>query len=190
MQRADLDHHLEGLAEKEVAHQHARLVAPEHAGGQLAAAHLAAVHDVVVQQRRRVHELDRRRRASHGPRRDSRTARPSPASASGRSRLPPELMRWLAISGISATSEPTRARMSWLTRSMPDAVSRTRGSMLGVADFAPSNGITRPTSKPSRPRTAESAAVQWAQTATGSVFLQLSRLPHAPGRRKVAREAP
>ena len=80
--------------------------------------------------------------------------------------------------------------MSWFTRPMPDAVSRTRGSMLGVADFAPSNGITRPTSKPSRPLTADTVAIHFAQTATGSAFLQLSRLPQVSERRKVAREAP
>ena len=59
MQIADLDHHLERLAEQEVADQDARLVAPQHAGGELAAAHVALVDHVVVQQRRRVHELDR-----------------------------------------------------------------------------------------------------------------------------------
>ena len=58
-QRADLDHHLERLAEQEVADQHAGLVAPQHAGGELAAPHLALVDDVVVQQRRGVHEFDR-----------------------------------------------------------------------------------------------------------------------------------
>ena len=36
----------------------------------------------------------------------------------GRSRLPPEEIRWLATSGIMATSEPVRARMVALTRSM------------------------------------------------------------------------
>ena len=59
LQRADLDHHLERLAEQEIADQHARLVAPQHAGGEPAAPHLALVHHVVVQQRRGVHELDR-----------------------------------------------------------------------------------------------------------------------------------
>ena len=59
VQIADLDHHLEGLAEQEIADQHARLVAPQHAGGELAAAHVAFVDHVVVQQRRSVHELDR-----------------------------------------------------------------------------------------------------------------------------------
>ena len=57
--RADLDHHLERLAEQEVADQHARLVAPEHARGGPAAPHVALVDHVVVQQRRGVHELDR-----------------------------------------------------------------------------------------------------------------------------------
>ena len=60
-QRADLDHHLEGLAEQEIADQHARLVAPQHARRELAAAHVALVDHVVVQQRRGVHELDRGR---------------------------------------------------------------------------------------------------------------------------------
>ncbi len=57
-QRSDLDHHLEGLAEQEVADQHAGLIAPEHAGSELAAPHLALVNDIVMQQRGRVHELD------------------------------------------------------------------------------------------------------------------------------------
>ena len=57
-QRADLDHHLEGLAEQEIADEHACLVAPFDAGGDAAAAHVALVDDVVVKERRRVHELD------------------------------------------------------------------------------------------------------------------------------------
>ena len=61
LQRADLDHHLEGLAEQEIADQHARLVAPQHARGEPAAPHVAFVDDVVVQQRGGVHELDRGR---------------------------------------------------------------------------------------------------------------------------------
>ena len=59
LEAADLDHHLERLAEQEIADQHARLVAPQHARGEPAAPHLAFVDHVVVQQRRRVHELDR-----------------------------------------------------------------------------------------------------------------------------------
>ncbi|MGY4368389.1 hypothetical protein ACVW1A_004454 [Bradyrhizobium sp. LB1.3] len=46
------------LAEQEVADQHARFVAPEHPRRQLAAAHLALVDDVVVQERGGMHELD------------------------------------------------------------------------------------------------------------------------------------
>ena len=57
--RADLDHHLERLAEQEIADQHARLVAPKLARGGPAAPHVAFVHHVVVQQRRGVHEFDR-----------------------------------------------------------------------------------------------------------------------------------
>ena len=57
-QRADLDHHLERLAEQEIADEDARLVAPFHPRRDLAAAHLALVDDVVVEQRRGVHELD------------------------------------------------------------------------------------------------------------------------------------
>ena len=58
-QRADLDHHLERLAEQEVADQHARLVAPQHPRRRLAAPHVAFVDHVVVQERRGVHEFDR-----------------------------------------------------------------------------------------------------------------------------------
>ena len=58
LERADIDHHAESLAEQEVADQHARLVAPDHARRLLAAAHVAFVDDVVVQQGRGVHELD------------------------------------------------------------------------------------------------------------------------------------
>jgi hypothetical protein len=58
IERPDLDHHLEGLAEQEIADQHACLVAPDHARGRLAAAHVAFVDDVVMQKRCRVHELD------------------------------------------------------------------------------------------------------------------------------------
>ena len=54
----DLDHHLEGLAEQEVADQNARLVAPLDARGDLAAPHVALVHHVVVEQGGGMHELD------------------------------------------------------------------------------------------------------------------------------------
>ncbi len=57
-QRAHLDHHLESLAQQKVADEHARFVAPQHAGGELAAAHLALVDHVIVEERRGVHELD------------------------------------------------------------------------------------------------------------------------------------
>ena len=52
---------LEGLAEQEVAHQHACLVAPDQAGGRPAAPQLAFVHHVVMQQGGGVHELHRGR---------------------------------------------------------------------------------------------------------------------------------
>jgi len=48
-QRADFDHHAKGLAEQEVADQYARLVAPQHARGQLAAPQFAFVDHVVMQ---------------------------------------------------------------------------------------------------------------------------------------------
>src|SRR5262249_18087570 len=47
----------------------------------------------------------------------------------GRSRLPPEEIRWLATSGIMVTSEPVRERMVALTRSMSAATSATSGSI-------------------------------------------------------------
>ena len=131
-QRADLDHHLERLAEQEIADQHARLVAPQHARRGLAAPHLALVDDVVVQQRRGVHELDR------GGELDVAVAGIAGQSCAiarvsiGRSRLPPDEIRWLATSGIIVTSEPVRDRIVALTRSMSGATSSTRRSIDGV----------------------------------------------------------
>ena len=52
------DHELEGAAEQEVADQHRRLVAPDRVGGGRAAAQVAVVDHVVVQQRGGVDELD------------------------------------------------------------------------------------------------------------------------------------
>ena len=87
-ERADLDHHLEGLAEQEIADQHARLVAPHHARRRLAAAEVALVDHVVVEERRRVHEFDARREldvafalvAAHAGRGDGQH-RPKPLAA-------------------------------------------------------------------------------------------------------------
>ena len=56
-ERADIDHHLEGLAEQEIADEHAGLVAPQQPGRGLAAAEVALVDHIVMQQRRGVHEL-------------------------------------------------------------------------------------------------------------------------------------
>ena len=59
-QRADLHHHLERLAEEEIADEHTRPVAPHHAGRRLAPAHVAFVDHVVVEEGRGMHELDGR----------------------------------------------------------------------------------------------------------------------------------
>ena len=118
----DLDHHLEGLAEQKIADQHARLVAPQHARGEPAAAHVAFVDHVIVQQCRRVHELDRGGELDMTVARDSRSTAMASVSI-GRSRLPPDEIRWLATSGIIATSEPVRDRMVALTRSISGATS-------------------------------------------------------------------
>ena len=58
-ERANFDHHLEGLAQEEIADQNARLVAPKHPRRVLAAPHVALVDDVVVKEGRGVHEFDR-----------------------------------------------------------------------------------------------------------------------------------
>ena len=57
----ELDHHLERARVEEVADEHARLVAEHGVRRLLAAAQARAVDDVVVQQRRRMDELDDRR---------------------------------------------------------------------------------------------------------------------------------
>ncbi len=56
--RADFHHHAERLTEQEIAHEHARLIAPQHPRSELAAAHFAVVNNVVMQKRRGMHELD------------------------------------------------------------------------------------------------------------------------------------
>ena len=48
----------------------------------------------------------------------------------GRSRLPPDEIRWLATSGIMATSEPVRATIAALTRCISWATSATNWSIL------------------------------------------------------------
>src|SRR3954470_6520945 len=58
----------------------------------------------------------------------------------GRSLLPPEAIRWLATSGIMATSEPVRDRITALTRSMSAAKKPIRRAMDGGEGF--SNGTT------------------------------------------------
>ena len=58
VERAVLDHQLEGAGEQEVAHQHRGLVAEHRIGAGRAAAQQALVHHVVVQQGRGVDELD------------------------------------------------------------------------------------------------------------------------------------
>ncbi len=60
-ERADIDHHLEGLPEQEIADEDARLVAPQQPRRRLAAPEVALIDDVVMEQRRRMHELDARR---------------------------------------------------------------------------------------------------------------------------------
>src|SRR5215475_15647043 len=52
------DHQLKGAAEQEVAHQHARLVAPEDIGRSLAAPEIAFVDHIVVEEGGGVDELN------------------------------------------------------------------------------------------------------------------------------------
>src|SRR5271166_594836 len=47
----------------------------------------------------------------------------------GRSRLPPEEIRWLATSGIIATCDPVRDRIVLLTRAMSSATNSMSRSM-------------------------------------------------------------
>ena len=92
-QRADLDHHLEGLAEQKIADEDACLIAPEHPRRELAAPHVAFVDDIVVQQRRGMHEFDGGGELDMAVAGDSRKVRRSPRVSIGRSRLPPDEIR-------------------------------------------------------------------------------------------------
>jgi len=88
---------------------------PEHAGGELAAAHLALVDDVVVQQRRGVHEFDRGGELdvavagiAREPRHRQREHGPQPLTARGD--------QVVGDFGIIVTSDPVRDRIVALTR--------------------------------------------------------------------------
>src|SRR5437773_12421133 len=54
----------------------------------------------------------------------------------GRSRFPPEEIRWLATSGIMVTSEPVRDRIVALTRSISAATSATSSSIEAPAGLS------------------------------------------------------
>jgi len=84
-QRAVLDHQLERAREQEIADQHGRLVAEDRVGGGEAAAQLALIHHVVVQQRRGVDELHASRQIDVA-RAVQRTARRSRIAAQPRRR--------------------------------------------------------------------------------------------------------
>ena len=60
LEAAVLGHQLERTAEEEIAHQHGRGIAVDDVGGRLAAAKIASIDDIVVQQGRGVNELYRR----------------------------------------------------------------------------------------------------------------------------------
>ncbi len=87
-----LDHHQERLPEQEIAHQHARLVAPDDPRRRPPAPQIAFVDHIVVEQRRVVQELDRRREVGLRA-----VAAPNTMAAAtvsiGRSRLPPASIR-------------------------------------------------------------------------------------------------
>ena len=93
LEAVGFDQKVEGAGEEEVTDQDRGLVAPHHAGRRLAAAHVALVDDIVMQQRRRVHEFDRGREldvmvalvAEHGGGRE-RQHRPQ-ALATGRNQM-------------------------------------------------------------------------------------------------------
>jgi hypothetical protein len=59
----------------------------------------------------------------------------------GRRRLPPELIRWFATSGIIVTSEPVRVRIVELTRCMSALTNSERPSIEG-AGWLPNGTIT------------------------------------------------
>ena len=60
----------------------------------------------------------------------------------GRSRLPPESIRWRATSGIMPTSDPQRSRISSLTRSIASRVASTSGAIYGEPPLLPAPETT------------------------------------------------
>ena len=118
----DAHHHLESAGVEKIADQHARRVAERRVRRLAPAAQGGLVHDIVMQQRRGMDELDHRGEL-HGARRpDSRKhARPAaPAPGAGACRHSP--MMYSATWRISATSESSRARMRASTAAMSSAM--------------------------------------------------------------------
>src|SRR6187200_797678 len=62
----------------------------------------------------------------------------------GRSRLPPESIRWCASLGISSTSDTALSRMMRLTACMSSATIPSRGFRPSAGSRASSNGTTTP----------------------------------------------
>ena len=157
LQAADLDHHLERLAEQEIADQHARLVAPQHARGEPAAPQLALVDHVVMQQRRGVHEFDGGGELDMAvagvagePRQRQREHRPQPLAAGI-----DEVVGHLRDHRHFGTGARQNGA---LTRSMSAATRSTSGSIEGSCGL--SNGTTTATElSPQRTREHRNAMV-------------------------------
>ena len=113
--RAHRGHHLEGARVDEIADQHAGLVAEHFVGRVAPAAQGRHIHHVVVQQGRRVDELDERRRLDVWvARRPSPApqARPASTTSRGRRRLPPPAMMCSATWSTRGTMLLRPARMA------------------------------------------------------------------------------
>jgi hypothetical protein len=142
IERADIDHHAEGLAEQEVADQHACLVAPDHPRGGLAAAQslsstTSSCSSVAVcMNSTLVASLTWFSPCSRTARR--RRASASDAGACRRRRSdgwPPR---------DHLTSEPAFERINWLTRSMSALVRSTNGLTDASLFLLSSSGMTTP----------------------------------------------
>ena len=106
--RVDADHHLERARVEEIADEHGRRVAELGVGGGVSAAQVGLVHDVVVQERRRVDHLDHGRQRVLLACRGIRSRRDVRSRSAGRSRLPPPPMMYSATWRISRTSDDER----------------------------------------------------------------------------------
>jgi hypothetical protein len=142
---------VERVHQQHIAREHAHAVAPDFARSRLTAALVAVVDHIVVQQRRRVHQLGHHRELTRGRAGCGRSTPRLNKSESGRRRLPPFATRWRAASvagdgpaiavELSAVSTHARSSAKSAITSARRASARSPGFRLGSAAQGTHGGL-------------------------------------------------